>query len=60
MRDLRCNYKKHGVVIDSHTVEIKCDSKFCGAQRGIIILHWFDLETGKLVKTKRFKEIRRK
>lgn len=61
MRELRCSSKKHGVMIDDHTVEVKCDSRFCGAAPGIVVLHKFDLEKdGKLVETKRYKEIRSK
>jgi hypothetical protein len=60
MQELRCESKKHGVVIDDHTVEVKCDSRFCGARSGVIVLHRFDLTTGKLVGTHRYKEIRRK
>lgn len=40
---LRCISKKHAEVIDDHTIEIKCSSRFCGAGRGIVILHRFDL-----------------
>lgn len=60
MQELRCKAKKHGEVIDDHTVEVKCDSRFCGAKPGTIILHKFDLKTGLLVETNQFKEVRSK
>lgn len=60
MQELRCTSKKHGVVIDDHTVEVKCDSRFCGAKAGVIVLHRFDLRTGELVDTQRYREIRSK
>lgn len=60
MQELRCDSKKHGEVVDDHIVEVKCDSRFCGAKPGVIVLHRFDLATGKLVDTNRFKDIRRK
>jgi hypothetical protein len=36
-------------------IEFKCGSRWCGASPGVVVLHWFDLETGKLVDTKLFK-----
>jgi hypothetical protein len=60
MQELRCGSKKFGEVVDGHTVEVKCDSRFCGAKPGVIVLHKFDLSTGLLVETTRFKDIRRK
>lgn len=56
--DLRCPSKKHGSVVDKDVVEVKCNSRFCGAKRGIIVLHRFDTVTGNLLGTKRYKEIR--
>lgn len=53
--DLRCDSKKHGVVISATMVEIKCDSRFCGARSGVTVLHRFSVETGKLVETLTFK-----
>jgi hypothetical protein len=44
---LRCSSKKHAEVINDHTIEVKCSSRFCGAGRGVVILHRFDLTTGK-------------
>lgn len=62
MRDLRCESKKHGVLIEegSGLLEIKCDSRFCGNAPGIVVLHRFDLATGELVETKRYREIESK
>lgn len=57
--DLRCAKKKHGVVIDDHTIEIACDSYFCGKRPGIIVLHRFDLRTGEAT-TNKYREIRSK
>jgi hypothetical protein len=53
--DLRCISKKHGVLlIDEHVVEIKCNSRFCGAAQGVVVLHRFDLQTGECIGTRRF------
>lgn len=54
-RDLRCDNKKHGALVDAVTVEIKCDSRFCGAGRGVVVLHRWDLRTGEIVRTIKFK-----
>lgn len=54
MHELRCNAKLHGIVVELGLIEIKCDSRFCGAGPGIAVLHRFDIATGDLVETKRF------
>lgn len=55
-RELRCASKKHAVLIEegSGLLEIKCDSRFCGARPGAIVLHRFDLTTGALVDTHKY------
>lgn len=40
--DLRCDSKKHAVLIAPGILEIKCDSRFCGAVSGTVVLHQFD------------------
>jgi len=54
--DLRCDSKKFGELLDDSVIEVKCSSKFCGAGAGLVILHRFDLRTGKLMETLRFRE----
>lgn len=45
--ELRCGEGKlYGVVVDDHTVEVKCNSRFCGSRPGVVVLHRFDLRTG--------------
>lgn len=55
---LRCDNKMHGVIVEDGVLEIKCDSRFCGAGPGIIVLHRFDTTTGELLGTNRFKNPR--
>lgn len=43
MTALRCPSKKHAVLISDHVIEVKCNSRFCGARRGVVVLHRFDL-----------------
>lgn len=49
---LRCPSKKHAEVISDHVIEVKCSSRFCGAGRGVVVLHRFDLTTGETTTTK--------
>jgi hypothetical protein len=56
--DLRCGAKKHGV-LDDDVIEVKCDSRFCGAGPGMIVLHRFSASTGELVETRQFKDPRK-
>jgi hypothetical protein len=46
MAELRCDNKKHGEVIDDHTVEVLCNSQFCKLSPDEVVLHRFDLLTG--------------
>lgn len=50
---LRCESKKHAELINDHVIEVKCSSRFCGARRGIVVIHRFDLATGNMT-TRRF------
>ena len=58
--DLRCPAKKHGIIVREGVVEVKCDSRFCGAEQGVTILHRFDVHSGALVETVKFKDPGRK
>jgi hypothetical protein len=62
--ELRCSNKLHGIVVEpgstrasEHAViEVKCDSKFCGAGSGAVVLHRFDIATQKLIGTSKYKD----
>jgi hypothetical protein len=56
--ELRCPSKLHGVVSDD-LIEVKCGSTFCGAGKGVTVLHRFNPSTGDLVETLRFKDPRK-
>lgn len=58
--ELRCEHTMHGVLIDDGTLEVKCKNNRCGARSGVIVMHKFDLSTGKLISTKRFADPIRK
>jgi hypothetical protein len=53
--DLRCRGKKQAVRLPNGLIEIKCDSRICGAQQGVVVLHRFDPMTGNLIETKCYK-----
>lgn len=55
MPELRCDWKMHGK-IDGNVMEVKCQSSRCGAKSGVVVLHYFDLENGKLIDTKVFQD----
>ena len=61
MQDLRCiSKKRHGILdAEGHTLEVKCNSRICGAQRGVVVLHRFNLLTGELIETHKYKEPRK-
>ena len=51
---IRCEHKMHGILVEPGVIEIKCDSKFCGAGPGITVLHRFDANTGNMLRTDRY------
>lgn len=55
MTDLRCGAKKHGELNDGH-FDVKCSSRFCGAEPGVVVIHRFDALTGELIGTQRFRD----
>lgn len=54
--ELRCQYKLHGIITEAGEFEVKCSSKFCGASSGIVVLHYFSLDNGKLLRTVTFSD----
>lgn len=55
MIELRCGKTMHGKLsIREGRLEVKCGRRGCGAGRGIVVLHTFDIHTGEMVGTKRF------
>lgn len=60
MDQLRCPSRIVGRLVEGGDVlEVKCQSAHCGAGRGRIVFHYFDLATGELTDTKSFKDPRR-
>lgn len=53
--EFRCANSLHFKIVGNQ-IETKCRSKRCGAGRGNVVLHRFDLTTGELVETQHFKD----
>jgi hypothetical protein len=58
MIELRCdNEIKFGELLeDEPVIEVRCRSRRCGHRPGVVVIHGFDVETGKLLGTRRFAE----
>lgn len=54
--DLACEHRQcHAVLLpEEGLLEVKCDRSHCGAGKGRVVLHRFDVHTGELVETSRF------
>lgn len=50
--ELRCPSRIQGIITSSGLLEIKCRSKACGARRGVVVLHYFNLLGGELTPVK--------
>lgn len=57
--DLRCDNIKFAEIVAPGVIEMKCRSARCGAQKGVVVIHGFDVVNNKLLYTKRFKDPRR-
>jgi hypothetical protein len=56
MSDLRCDNGILFGVLDEGYIEVKCRSAYCGHAPGTVVIHRFDLATGELQYTSRFKD----
>lgn len=56
MQELRCDNRILFGTVDGDVLEVKCRSRRCGHEGGVVVIHRFDLETGNLVGTQRFKD----
>lgn len=55
MAEVRCDNGILFGTIEDRVLEVKCRSNRCGHERGVVVIHRFDLETGKLLETRKFK-----
>lgn len=56
--DLNCqNRQRHAVLYpEAGVVEMKCNRSYCGARKGVVVLHRWNTNTGELTETLRFAE----
>lgn len=54
--DLRCDNKILHGILEGGSLEVKCRSSRCGARKGVVVIHCFDVESGALLETKVFKD----
>jgi hypothetical protein len=54
--ELRCGSSLHGVLIDDKTLEVKCRRRKCGSEPGVVVLHRFDLRSGRLISTNLYRD----
>jgi len=57
--ELRCAHKLHGILyseqILSGSFEVRCRSRFCGYQLGVVVIHTIDLADRSVI-TRKFKD----
>jgi hypothetical protein len=58
---LRCRSKLHGIMKPqpdgSELLEIRCKDKWCAERgAGLVVLHYFNVDTGELIKTKKYRD----
>lgn len=54
--ELRC---ANGIMfgkLEDGVLEVKCRSAYCGASRGVVVIHQFSTLTGDLLETLRFRD----
>lgn len=55
MIELRCGGTMHGKLsLVDGKLEVKCGRRICGARRGVVVLHTFDINSGDMVGTQKY------
>jgi hypothetical protein len=54
--ELRCDNGILFGILDGNRIEVKCRSRRCGAQPGVVVIHHFCTKTGELLDTQQFKD----
>jgi hypothetical protein len=55
-QDLRCDNGILFGILDDGVVKVKCKSDRCGAGPGRVVIHSFDISSGVLLETRKFKD----
>jgi hypothetical protein len=58
---LRCRSKLQGIIKEqadgTKLFEVRCKDKWCAERgAGLVVLHYFNVETGELVRTTKYRE----
>lgn len=57
MIDLRCPGTMHARIdLEAKIIEFKCKRRGCGAAPGVVVLHTFALDSGRLLSTRQFRD----
>jgi len=58
VHELRCDHgiKFGELFIAEGVIAFKCKSRRCGAGTGVVVVHEFETETGKLLETRLYRE----
>jgi len=56
--DIRCSngIKFAELDLESGVLSVKCRSRICGAERGSVVIHEFDVFTGQELRTRTFRD----
>ena len=54
--ELRCDNNILFGILDGDFLDVKCRSQYCGHAPGTVVIHRFDLATGDLLYTSRYKD----
>lgn len=54
--ELRCDKRLHGVLTDDGVLEVSCRSALCGHVEGQVVIHRFDVTSGRLLGTRIYKD----
>lgn len=54
-RELRCDQGKLFGILVEDVLEVRCQSRFCGHEPGLVVIHRFSLQTGEMLGTRRYR-----
>jgi hypothetical protein len=56
MHELRCDNGILFGIVEERFLDVKCRSRRCGHEAGVVVIHRFDLGSGDLQGTRKFKD----
>lgn len=59
MTELRCDHAMHAIITDEGDIEVVCRSRYCGSRSGVVVLHRFSSQSGKLLSTRKYRNPKR-